>query len=267
LQTTSSNWLENLMFRSMDQFIRVAFGDSVHRFTYRDLLIPTVTGDSSLQWQRVADLYCATESYLRAGCKKKFVTSRDKAHLELRFLVRSTSPWVSQLLKSGRVKDQSTLQRLERLKAPLSMEAQRVRHLVFLVRFWRICHKLLKLDLAWPEHEYSFVTDFLLELQWMVRNTYSEHHSFCKFLIALCQVSKVDMQEMLSEGASQTVQVIGSAVQAKMAIILRFWTNFLYMQQGQDETESTIAWCSRRPGSLTYQVSTYCHGTVLAVVV
>ncbi|KAH8743337.1 hypothetical protein F5883DRAFT_512484 [Diaporthe sp. PMI_573] len=190
------------MLHSIDQFIRVVFEDSIQRFTYRDLLIPKVKENSSLQWQRVADLYCMAEGYLRAGCKRKFVISRNKAHLELRFL------------------------------APLSMEGQRMRHHVFIVRFWRICYKLLKLDLAWPEYEYSFVTDFLLELQRLVRDTYGEHHPLRGVLVALCQVSKADMREMLSKGASRTVQVMAPAVKAKQAMVLKFWTDFSFLQQG-----------------------------------
>lgn len=133
---------------------------------------------------------------------KKFVNSLKKAHLELRLLIALLPA------RPGGV--------------------QELHHQVLISSFWRICHKLLRIDLTWLRYEFSFLSDFLMEFEKLVYDKYGGPHPLQGLLFTLSQTDKADVQEILRLGATRTVEVIAPAVEKKRrALVLRFWTDFM----------------------------------------
>lgn len=201
---------------SIDRFVASVFGDSVLQFSHFDLVQPRLS--EGLGWQRLADMYWTAENYFHAEYVQKFSKYLKRAHCELRGLVRTRKPRISHRLATKMAKmAPSTLERMERLtpQPPRSVEGQRFRHRVFLVHFWRICHQLLRYDLKWFRYEFSFVADFLLELEKLFIENYGKHHPLHGLAFSLCQVSKVDMGDLLRLGASRTIQVMVPGVTSR----------------------------------------------------
>ncbi|CAI0653102.1 unnamed protein product [Colletotrichum noveboracense] len=111
-----------------------------------------------------------------------------------------------------------------------SIDVQRTRHRIFIVNLWRLCHRLLRNDLAWPQYDYSYVQDFLLELEIVVVKEYGPYHPLCELLVALVkllgEVSKADMLEVLSLGVSRTIQCMAPGITSgqKRTLVFRRWT-------------------------------------------
>ncbi|KAM5365159.1 hypothetical protein ACJZ2D_011146 [Fusarium nematophilum] len=192
-----------LVLHSIDQFANALFGDSRERFTYVELIRPKVQEDHSLSWQRIADLYEAAEGYFRGGCMRKFLNSTRKARLELQLLVD--------------------------LPALQPTEIQRMHQHVMITRLWRICHKLLRLDLAWLQYEYSFLLDFLIEFERLVYKTYGEIHPLRSLLSVLSRMSKEDVHGVVRLGAERTMWVLAPGMdERKGKLVFLYWTGFMY---------------------------------------
>jgi hypothetical protein len=145
---------------SIDRFIVAVFGNAVQQFTHLDLIRPKLNDGMWWRWQRIADLYLIAQNNFRAQRPKKCRSGLKNAHQELRILFRWGSPGISRL--KAKVKEPSALRRLEQAMEPPPVDTQHTFYHCFLAKFWRTCFQLLRGD---GDHEFSFVTDFLLELE------------------------------------------------------------------------------------------------------
>lgn len=113
---------------------------------------------------------------------------------------------------------------------PPSIDAQRTPHRIFIVNFWRVCHRHLRNDLAWPQYEYSYVEDFLLELGIVVVEEYGPYHPLCKLLVALVkllgEMPTTDKLEVLRLGVSRTIESMAPGITSgqKRSLVFRRWT-------------------------------------------
>ncbi|KAH7268266.1 hypothetical protein B0J15DRAFT_578326 [Fusarium solani] len=204
LSTAAAYQSHELVLYSVDRFVYAVFQDSTPRFTHRDLIRPRFEEDYCLSWQGIADLYKSSEGYFRGGCMKKFVNGIKKAHLELRILV---SLWPD-----------------------ASKDMQKLHYHMMVSRFWRMCHVLLKLDSAWPQYEYSFVLDFLIEFLKLISWLCGERHPFLQLLSALARTSKAEMHLMLRYGVERTIGVMGPALNQRQGkMVFRYWTSHVYV--------------------------------------
>lgn len=147
---------------------------------------------------------------------KRFTRSLAQAHQELQILVRRGIPGI--LRTKVKVSDLLTSQRLEQEVAPLSKEAWRKHHFIFLIKFWRICCQLLQRDLV-SRGEFSFVIDFTLALEKITYQEYGSAHPLTQLLVALCQVPKGSLQETLEFGVSYTIRVLAPKIRSSRHVI------------------------------------------------
>uniref|UniRef100_L2FSG4 Uncharacterized protein n=1 Tax=Colletotrichum fructicola (strain Nara gc5) TaxID=1213859 RepID=L2FSG4_COLFN len=234
--------LLELMQYCIDHFIEAVFGKAAQNFSFLDLMWSK--GNGGLNWERIGDFYCVAERSFhdqkfrfRAGRKKHSLSglkvlrnSRglDQARCQVRLLLRAEHDGYSRAL--AKVTNPSALHRLKEVMAPPSIDVLRTRHRIFIVNFWRLCHRLLRNDLAWPQYGYSYVQDFLLELEIVAIKECGPYHPLYKLLVALVkllgEVSKADMLEVLSLGVSRTIQSMAPGVTSgqKRSLVFRRWT-------------------------------------------
>lgn len=226
----------------IDHFIEAVFGKAAQNFSFLDLM--RSKGNGGLNWERKGDFYCMAERNFRdqrfrfcAGRKKHSQGSLkvlrnsrglDQARCQVRLLFQTEHHGYSRAL--AKVTNPSALHRLKQAMVPPSIDVQRTRHRIFIVNFWRLCHRLLRSDLAWLQYGYSYVQDFLLELEIVAVKEYGPYHPLCKLLMALVEllgeVSKADMLEVLSLGVSRTIQSMAPGVTSgqKRSLVFRQWT-------------------------------------------
>jgi len=82
----------------------------------------------------------------------------------------------------------------------MDARVQRNRHHAFLSRFWRLCHKLLRLDLALSRYKFSFVSHFLLELEALARIYCGASQPLHMLLYVLASLPKPDLQKATEVG-------------------------------------------------------------------
>ncbi|KAH7247663.1 uncharacterized protein BKA55DRAFT_691789 [Fusarium redolens] len=198
--------LQEFVLHSIDVFVSHSFPEPLATTTQlkaRDLIHPKYNKDYSLSWQSVADLYQAAEGYFRGECYKKFVNTIRKAHLELKFLIG---------LPDSQSKDfQQTCQH------------------TMITRFWRICHRLFKLDFLWPQYRYSFLLDFLIEVERLVSWFHGTSHPFARLLRAMGRLDKEYLQAVLKMGASRTIGVMAPMMdQRQRRMVFYAWTDFTH---------------------------------------
>ncbi|RSL45383.1 hypothetical protein BHE90_000350 [Fusarium euwallaceae] len=207
LTTAGAYQSHELVLYSVDRFIYAIFQDSTPRFSHRDLIRPRFVEDYCLSWQGIADLYKSSEGFFRGGCMKKFVNGIKKAHLELRILV---SLWPD-----------------------ASKDMQKPHYHMMVSRFWRICHVLLKLDNTWPQYEFSFVVDFLIEFLKLISWLCGENHPFLQLLSILARASKAEMHLMLRYGVERMIGVMGPALNQRQGkMVFGYWTSHIYVSGG-----------------------------------
>lgn len=233
--------MPEFIIHSIDTFILGIFADSIVGFGVADLVPQRdAIRSGKLQWLAIENLYCTAEMNFRGGFLQRFARNMKTAHQNLWDLVRPPSGTGKerQRLEAKVNKRQAKLKRtrdarspafqqyLERQGQPLSASELRARHREFIVAFWRICHSLLQQDLKWRQYEFSFLMDFLLELERIFGKAYGQHHPLHTLLFALCQVPRTDMTDVLRVGASRTLEVMGPSLAGKYRnIVLRRWTN------------------------------------------
>ncbi|KAJ4259740.1 hypothetical protein NW762_007671 [Fusarium torreyae] len=191
-------------FYSIDVFISYALKESlVQQPKAGDLIHPKADEDYSLCWQEIADLYQAAEGYFRGECWKKFVNTIKKAHLELRILVG--------------------------LPDLQPEDFQMVWQRTMITRFWRICHRLIKLDTLWPQYGYSFLLDFVIEFERLVNTFYGEPSPLGQMLRTIAQIDKEHIQAVVRRGASRSIGVMAPMIDERQRrIVMYAWTDFMY---------------------------------------
>jgi hypothetical protein len=149
--------------------IHSVFSDSGINFAFRDLIRPTVGtlegGDRSTLWQRIADQYYTADGYLRAGQTRKPTEATGKAKRKKEKMSR-----FKRKIHEARLGIRHLVYELASCLEYVPIEVKRMQYWVMLVRFWNICHKLLKKDMEWAKYDYSYVADFLLEFAELILN-------------------------------------------------------------------------------------------------
>lgn len=228
---------------SIEQFVQGVFGNSVLQFTCRDLVMPKLGNAPSwnLGWKQIPDLYRTAEQHFRLGNTRGRKAAERTIRLELQLLVELERPTVrdhgaltiNPTADGTRRARKAYRRQWSKLRANASMTdprgAQYTRHHYFISWFWRICHKLLRMDLAWSGYQYSFVLDFVLELEKLARIHYGKEHPLHMLLYALASIQKADLQHILSLGVSRTLQAMAPAAKGlNVALVFLFWTDYLY---------------------------------------
>ncbi|KAH0592129.1 hypothetical protein MHUMG1_10081 [Metarhizium humberi] len=210
-----------LMQYSIDGFVLGVFGRSVEQFTVWDLMRPKL--DHGLSWQRIADLYWSAWKNKQAGSWKKVRKGVRQAHQEIRILVRHGNPGMFRLL--WKLSDPLALDKVRKAAATPSKDVQRVYHHAFLAKFWRVCYQLLKMDLQ-SGTGFSFLLDFLMELEGVYCADFGMHHPIRCLVFSLAQVSREHVQDMLGIGVRRSMQVMAPGVTSsqKRALVIRWWT-------------------------------------------
>ncbi|KAF5579611.1 hypothetical protein FPCIR_11026 [Fusarium pseudocircinatum] len=192
------------VFYSIDVFVSHSLKETLSQHPKAsDLIHAKVKVDYSLCWQGIAGLYQAAEGYFKGECWKKFVNSIKKARLEIRIL-------------AGLLESQPE-------------EFQRAWHQAMITRFWRVCHRLIKLDLRWPQYEFSFLSDFLIEFEKFMTLFYGRLNPLAQLLRAIIQVDKDHIQMVVRNGASRTIDVMAPMIDERQRRMVMFvWTDFMY---------------------------------------
>ncbi|EXL70784.1 hypothetical protein FOPG_13403 [Fusarium oxysporum f. sp. conglutinans race 2 54008] len=196
--------LPEFVFYSIDVFVSHSLKERLYQQPKaRDLIHAKVEIDYSLCWQEIADLYQAAEGYFKGECWKKFVNTIKKARLEIRIL-------------AGLLDSQPE-------------EFQKMWQQAMITRFWRICHRLIKLDLRWPQYGYSFLLDFLIEFERLMSLFYGKSNPLGQLLRAIVQVDKEHIQMVVRNGASRTIGVMAPMIDERQRRMVMFaWTDFMY---------------------------------------
>ncbi|SPJ70413.1 uncharacterized protein FTOL_00141 [Fusarium torulosum] len=197
---------QEFVLYSVDTFVSYSFPEPLDATAYqkaRDLIHPRYTEDYSLVWQSIADLYQAAEGYFRGECFKKFFNTIQKAHLELKLLIG----------------------------LPISQprDFQRTCQHTMITRFWRICHRLLKLDSLWPQYQYSFLLDSLIEFESLVSWFHGPSHPFARLLQTIGRLEREYLPHVMRLGASRTVGVMAPRMdQRHRKLVFWAWTDFTH---------------------------------------
>jgi hypothetical protein len=198
--------LQEIVLYSVDVFVGYSFPEPLDATTYqraRDLIHPRYSEDYSLAWQSIADLYQAAEGYFRGECFKKCFNTIQKAHVELKFLIG--------------------------LPDSQSRDFQRTCQHTMITRFWRICHRLLKLDFLWPDSQYSFLLDFLIEFESLVSWFHGPSHPFARLLRSIGRLEKNYLPHVLRLGASRTIGVMAPTMDPRhRKLVFYAWTDFTH---------------------------------------
>jgi hypothetical protein len=215
------------MLDSISHFVAGVFGSSIQRFTtLRDLVRPKQ--DDRLMWERIADLYWTAENKYRAEPNLKKLKKRlEKAHQELKHLVHRGN--LEENLRRFFAKVPNlTPEAKQRFIRGSKLPSDDHWHHVFITSFWRVCCRLLRIDLLSP-YEFSFVSDFLFELEKLLflHPEYGKRHPLRELAFALCQVEKKDMKHTLECGAMRTICEMGPGVKKK-TVVLKYWTAYLW---------------------------------------
>lgn len=203
LQQPDAYRVPMIFINLVDQLILALFQNAKPWSTHLHLIRPKVPAmvsvDDYIQWGRVVDLYHSALTNFKGLCTRKLRTSLREARLQLRKLV----------------------------PLPRSLDAaiRPLHYLVMITNFWRVCHRILELDLFWLQHQYSFLSDFVLEFERMAYNHYGRHHPLRRLLFMLANQTKADIKHFLRIGANRTVDFMMPKIeQKKRVVVIRYWT-------------------------------------------
>ncbi|KAJ0138293.1 Uncharacterized protein HZ326_18767 [Fusarium oxysporum f. sp. albedinis] len=198
--------LQEFVLHSIDVFVGHLFPKPLATTTQlkaRDLIHPKYNEDYSLSWQSVADLYQAAEGYFRGECFRKFSSTIGRAHLELNFLIG--------------------------LSVSQAQNFQQICQHTMITRFWRICHRLIKLDILWPKYEYSFLMDFLIEVETLVSWFHGPSHPFARLLRGIGRLERKYLKNVLKMGASRTISIMAPEMDERQRrMVFYTWSDFTY---------------------------------------
>lgn len=237
--------LPEAILNCIDKLIQGIFEDAVLDFTVMDIAQRfryRGSQDETLCWMRIADEYHTAGVHLRAGNMTKFNTVLKRVDGILQPLIRRRSPGEHRRLQS--LSCPKALQYLQRAAEPVATDVQRMRYGSFFVTFWRICHSLVRQDLAWYVGWFPFLTDFLQKLAGLMqgrkadaaphprnlkpRKFDEQPHRLHSLIYLLCLVPPTEIRDVLRIGASRTIDLLAPGVkEAKRRTLLGIWTHCL----------------------------------------
>ena len=216
---------------AIDRFVACNFDERVQQFKVIDLMRPRL--NDGLTWESITDLYKTAELHMQTGNVQKFKRCLKRAHQELRIVMLNGNPGMTRFLNSAL--SLSTKKQLKQATRPTDIK--HLQNQIFIIQFWRACHKLLRQDLR-LRHQFSFVTDFLLELESLLHHWLGKTHPLRELVFAVGQLPKIHMQNALKLGTTRTLQVMapGVAFRKKQSMVFPWWTDNMYELEHRTQT-------------------------------